>query len=63
MFDALKVLIIAPIESRNDLVNTTFFGSYLKQSSAEHIAFECDFLCYIMVKRRNTVSCLMPLKF
>ena len=35
----------------------------VKQSNGEHTAFEYDFLCYIMVKRRNTVSHLMPLKF
>ena len=35
----------------------------VKQSNDEHTAFECDFLCYVMVKRRNTVSHLMPLKF
>ena len=62
-FDVLKVLIIVPIESKNDLVEATFYKSCLKQFNAEHTAFECDFLCYVMVKRRNTVSCLMPLKF
>ena len=63
MFGVLKVLIIAPTESKNDLAEATFYGSHLKQSNAEHTVFECDFLCYIMVKRRNTVSCLMYLKF
>ena len=59
----LKVLIIAPVESKNDFVKATFYKSHLKQFNAEHTAFECDFLCYVMVKRRNTVSHLMPLKF
>ena len=31
MFDALKVLIIAPIESKNDFVEATFYKSCLKQ--------------------------------
>ena len=63
MFDVLKVLIIVPIESKNDRVKATFYKSHFKQFSAEHTAIECDFLCYVMVKMRNTVSCLMPLKF
>ena len=30
MFDVLKVLIIVPIESKNDLVKATFYKSHLK---------------------------------
>ena len=50
-FDVLKVLINAPKEHKNDLVEATFYGSHLKQSHAEHTAFECHFCCYIMAMR------------
>ena len=48
MFDALKVLIIAPIESKNDPVEAVFYNSHLKQFNAECTALDCDFHCYIM---------------
>ena len=51
MLDALKVLIIVPIESKNDLVKATFYKSHLKQFNAECTALDCDFHCYVMAMR------------
>ena len=51
MFDALEDLIIAHIQSKNDLVKATFYKSHLKQFNAECAALDCDFLCYIMAMR------------
>ena len=51
LFDAHKVLIITPIESNNNLVKATFYGSYLKQFNAECTVLDCDFHCHVMVMR------------
>ena len=61
-FDVLTVLIIVPIESKNDLVEATFYGSHLKQFNAECTALDCDFHCYVMAMRGEILYMFDALK-
>ena len=51
MFDDLKVLIIVPKESKNDLVQAIFYKIHLKQLNVECTALDCDLHCYVMAMR------------
>ena len=63
---ALKPLIIVPIESKNYLVQATFYKSHLKQLNVECTSLDCtcDFRCYIMAVRGEMLYHIwcMPLK-